>query len=296
MVRQILVSTPPAAPVPSEGPDLGRWLTQELRAKGSSLSSPPPPATEPSAPEVPRAPLVVDEESPLVGWLAQDLTPKHSVRPASSLPALYPAPGAPDAQEFSAPEVSAGAETVASLQAPQAVLASEPVPASTPVPPTLEEDDFSVLPGRRRAPAGSGRKKYAVLLLGLMLLGGALVLRLRGGADLAQAGASSGTASAADGAGALPPPPGSGALEAPPEETVSAPVGRGAGAREQPAELTDPRDPRFSLGGPNVRRYADVPSPTLSRLAREQRRLAREREEAARNAKPAAKAERSSKR
>jgi hypothetical protein len=52
-----------------------------------------------------------------------------------------------------------------------------------------------------------------------------------------------------------------------------------------------------------VRRYADVPSPTLSRLAREQRRLAREREEAARNAKPkalesspAAKAERSSKR
>jgi hypothetical protein len=80
-------------------------------------------------------------------------------------------------------------------------------------------------------------------------------------------------------------------------------VGRGTGSRAQPEELTDPRDPRFSLGGPNVRRYADVPSPTLSRLAREQRRLAREREEAVRNAKPkppesaaAVKAERSSKR
>jgi hypothetical protein len=54
---------------------------------------------------------------------------------------------------------------------------------------------------------------------------------------------------------------------------------------DQPDDALDPLDPRDSLGGPSVRRYADVPSPTLSRLAREQRRLARERDDAVRQPK-----------
>ncbi len=291
MVRQILVSTPPAAPAPSEGPDLGRWLTQELRAKGRPISSSPPSSPSEVGPEAPLAPVIVSDESPLVGWLARDLTPKHSVRPAASLDG--PPPSSP-----------ASLPPEASEAAPPAALESEPSPARPPAPPTLEEDDFSVLPGRRRA-AGSGRKKYALALLGLVLLGGALGLGLGNGGASGNAAELAGAASAADIPAALPPPPpASGALEPPPEPAPSAPAPRTGASREAPDELTDPRDPRFSLGGPNVRRYADVASPTLSRLAREQRRLAREREEAARNAKPvqlptaepSAAAERSSKR
>ena len=119
-----------------------------------------------------------------------------------------------------------------------------------------------------------------------VLLGGALALQMGGGAasvDAESASAASGAAIA----GALPPPPPTtGSLESPPEPAPSTLAPRVVGRRAEPDGLTDPRDPRFSLGGPNVRRYADVPSPTLSRLAQEQRRLAREREEAARNAKP----------
>ena len=117
----------------------------------------PPPTAESSAPEVPRAPLVVDEEPPLVGWLAQDLRPKHSVRPASSLPEISQAPGAPEAHESSVPEVSAGAATVASLQVLHAGLASEPVPASAPCRRRSRRMTSPYCRGdgaRRRAPVG----------------------------------------------------------------------------------------------------------------------------------------------
>jgi hypothetical protein len=55
-----------------------------------------------------------------------------------------------------------------------------------------------------------------------------------------------------------------------------------AAASADPDELEDPRS---FLGGPSVRRYADVPSPTLSRLASEQRKLQRQRDEVVRKAK-----------
>jgi hypothetical protein len=123
--------------------------------------------------------------------------------------------------------------------------------------------------------------------LGLLVLGSLIVVRFNTrSADDARA--SAGDRPPMDNGVLLPPPPSSDALPAAPEPAAAPPTARRASAQSsEPEEPMDPRDPRFMRGGPNVRRYADVPSPTLSRLAREQRRLARERDEAVRNAKPA---------
>jgi hypothetical protein len=189
---------------------------------------------------------------------------------------------------LSAVDVPAWQAVIAASEVPLAngALATA-APPSAIVPVALEEDDLSVLPGRRRAAAGSGRAKLALaLLLGLLLVGIGLVVRLGEGPS-GNPEAANDPAAPSDNGVLLPPPP---EFVAPPstaEPSAPAHVRRGGAQSEEPEGPMDPRDPRFSLGGPSVRRYADVPSPTLSRLAREQRRLAQERDEALRNAKAA---------
>jgi hypothetical protein len=329
MVRQISVSNPPEPSAAADAPDLGRWLTQELRAKGSPLSSRPPP-TEPLG----SSPADV-ERAVLAGWLTRDLTPKHSVRTPAALPRSSESPsdllltsGSPSpsvaAEPFSLTSTDVWDDAHIGREAPaarreasieeapparavrfaadapawQAVVAaseksleSEALAKSQPpsaiVPVALEEDDLSVLPGRRRAAAGSGRAKLALaLLLGLLLVGIGLIVRLGEGPS-GNLEAANEAAAPADNGVLLPPPP---AFVAPlPSDEAAAPahVRSGGTHSDEPDGLMDPRDPRLSLGGPSVRRYADVPSPTLSRLAREQRRLAQERDEALRKAKAA---------
>jgi hypothetical protein len=89
------------------------------------------------------------------------------------------------------------------------------------------------------------------------------------------------SAAALDTAAALPPPPPDDvpAVEPEPAPAVTHAVGRGAASVADDPGLDDPRS---FLDGLSVRRYADVPSRTLSRLAREQRQRARERDDAVR--------------
>jgi hypothetical protein len=169
---------------------------------------------------------------------------------------------------------------------PTSVALTTSQPPSALAPLGLEEDDLAVLPGRRRA-NGSRRAKLALgLLLGLLLVGVVLVVRL-GEGPVSEREAANADRPPADNGVSLPPPPSSDPTLPSPEATASSPAKRRANAaREEPEGPMDPRDPRFMRGGPNVRRYADVPSPTLSRLAREQRRLAAERDEAVRKLEP----------
>jgi hypothetical protein len=317
MVRQISV-TPEEAPKGVDAPGLGDWFSQALRTKGSLLPSRPP-APEPPPPELPPSEVEVeDPAASFAGWLARDLIPKHSLRPspfASLAPArdsgappasvsaseasLLPEPaianeGAANGEQSLpyAPAPLPGGEGSARPNAPQDSLAPQmvpPAPAGDVIEPDLDDDDLSVLPGRRKAkvsgPASSGTKKYALGVLALLLLVGAFVMRGGGPSDAALADTTH--AAASDVAAALPPPPTDIPAEAEPApEAPTVPHVKHSASSTDPEELADPRS---FLGGPSVRRYADVPSPTLSRLASEQRRLQRQREEVVRKAKANAK-------
>jgi hypothetical protein len=260
MVRQISVSAPPPPAGEGSSSDLGSWLARDLRVKGSPISSRPP---APSAEELERAELV--------GWLARDLKPKHSLRPSF----VPPEPGsmAPPAvpNEVLAPKDSL---------APQS-LSAEARPSAAPAARDLDDDDLSVLPGRRRKAAAGSRRRRAALALGVALLLGAVVLgwRARGPAARLEGSAS---AAALDTAAALPPPPPDelAPAEVEPAAAVTRAVGRGTPSVEDEPGLDDPRS---FLDGLAVRRYADVPTRTLSRLAREQRERARARDDAVRS-------------
>jgi hypothetical protein len=318
MVRQTSVSTLEETPNGVEAPDLGDWLTQALRAKGSLVPSRPPPEPPPPRPSEVE---VQGPDASLGGWLALDLTPKHSVRPPlamseevvsedadgpeASSHELAPLPESADRAAEAAPDLtltSAGdfpraAEPEASTEPVLGFAAARPSPAQDSLAPLmvsppqtaiagdLDEDDLSVLPGRRKSKAapksGSGSKKYALGVLGLLLLTGAFLTQRGRAPDGSQTDANH-VASAPEVAAALPPPPTDVDEPAEPEENPRVPRvahGKRAGV-EEPEELADPRS---FLGGPSVRRYADVASPTLSKLASEQRRLQRQRDEAARN-------------
>jgi hypothetical protein len=205
--------------------------------------------------------------SPNAGRLAPPLPSSARAQLRASLPDAPPSSDVPSLMEVPPTSV--------------ALATSQPPSALAPV--GLEEDDLAVLPGRRRA-NGSRRAKLALgLLLGLLLVGVLLVVRF-GQGPVGDREAAANDRPPADNGVLLPPPPSSDAPLSAPEATVVAPAPRRANAAREEAEgPMDPRDPRFMRGGPNTRRYADVPSPTLSRLAREQRRLAAERDEAARN-------------
>lgn len=309
MVRQNPVSNPRGTSHPND-PEFGRWLTRDLRPKGAPLSAPPPSAPPPAPP------LTPTEAEVLAGWLTRDLTPKHSRPPPSgsvppSAPVASPAPSrapafpmpfalAPRDSEFPAPPLAlpvspavgvaekAAAEGHTTCAAPVDSLAPQRVPSEPPslpvvAPAALDEDDLAVLPGRRRS--SGDRRKYAFVLLGVLCFAAAIVvgIRQRGASDVGDAASA---ASPSDVSAVLPPPPPSEAdLLAAPEVLPEPQRTRRAGGADKGDDSIDSLDPRNALGGPSVRRYADVPSPTLSRLAREHRRLARERDEAARKAK-----------
>jgi hypothetical protein len=317
MVRQNPVSNPQEASQAGD-PELARWLTRDLRPKGAPLSSPPSAASAPPpSPAEVLAGWLTQDLTP-----KNSVRPRASVPPSERLPAAKLAPAPLPAAPFPAVPFPAVPSFPASPfrdvrgSEPPAPLASPPPPAArvevaaappaafaaadslapqvvTPDPPSLpvvapaglDDDDLAVLPGRRRA-EGSDRRKYAFVLLGVLCFAAAIAvgIRQRGGSD---AGAAASLGSPTDVSGALPPPPPSGDdLLAAPEPPPQAPPARRAKAgSEEPDDALDPLDPRNALGGPSVRRYADVPSPTLSRLAREQRRLQRERDEAKRKAK-----------
>jgi hypothetical protein len=231
--------------------------------------------SEPTA-TLPRATTDVWDDAHL-GREAPAARPQASVSEARPTRAVLSAVDVPAWQAVvAASEVPVGDAALTTGQPPAAI-----------VPVALEEDDLSVLPGRRRAAAGSGRAKLALaLLIGLLLVGIGLIVRLEEGPS-GHPEAANEPVGPADNGVLLPPPPAFVTSQTTAEASAPAHVRRGGAQSEEPDGLMDPRDPRLSLGGPSVRRYADVPSPTLSRLAREQRRLARERDEALRNAKAA---------
>jgi hypothetical protein len=309
------LSSPPSAesaPPPSEAEVLAGWLTQDLTPKNSlrprasgppserlpasgRVSAPPPaavslPAVSLPAVSLPAAPSRTMPSpavsSPPVSFPASPFRDVRGSEPpppaASHMPprARSPLPPAPVEVAVAPSAAPAAADSLA----PQVVT---PDPPSLPVvaPAALDDDDLAVLPGRRRA-EGSDRKKYAFVLLGVLCFAAAIGvgIRQRGGSDASAAGS---LGSPTDVSGALPPPPPSAddLLAAPEPPPEAKPPRRATAGSDEPDDALDPLDPRNALGGPSVRRYADVPSPTLSRLAREQRRLQRERDEAKRKAK-----------
>jgi hypothetical protein len=281
---------PESRPADAERAVLAGWLTRDLtpkhslRAPAALTRASEPPSDLPAAggslsPGAPTATLSLSDvwDDAHVGREAPAARTEASVSEARPARAV-----------LSAADVPAWQAVVAASEVPLAngALATSQLPSAI-VPVALEEDDLSVLPGRRRAAAGSGRAKLALaLLLGLLLVGIGLVVRLGEGPSGNREAANE-PAGPSDNGVLLPPPPAFVAPLSTAEASAPAHVRRGGAHSEEPEEVMDPRDPRFSLGGPSVRRYADVPSPTLSRLAREQRRLAHERDEALRNAKAA---------
>ena len=303
-----LPSRPPTEPPPEPGhgaprDSLGDWLRRDLRPKNSTPprdsllpldSLPPrdsllsrgsfaprdsllprdslPPAASPFSVVPPNAVSPFALAAPQDNWLEEEAA---MLTTPAGLAALVPA-SAPPAVEEPAPGDSEGEALDASNPgAPEPSLASR----------DLDDDDLSVLPGRRKTRA-AGRRKPALLLLGLLFLGGVLIgtalLSRRDDGSATDAGNTAAAASP-DMAGVLLPPPPTTAPLPEPIEPERTPRARGAAAA--PEEDPGLADPRSFLGGPSVRRYADVPSPTLSRLASEQRKRARQREEAARQAK-----------
>jgi hypothetical protein len=146
----------------------------------------------------------------------------------------------------------------------------------------LEDEDLAVLPGRRKtlAPArGRGSWALWLLLLGGVVLGAAVLSR-RSASPVAAASAGVAPAAVDLNGALLPPPPASAQPVA--EPVLREPSVHARAAGDGPEEDPGLADPRSFLGGPSVRRYADVSSRTLSRLATEQRKRARQRDEAAR--------------
>jgi hypothetical protein len=209
-------------------------------------------------------PEVDAERSAFSAWLTSDLRPRKSHPPDSLAPQVVVTP--PPVEE---PEEAAE---------PRA---------------DLDAEDLAVLPGRSRGKAGAtGRRlRTAAVLAALLFVAGSLLFRAggRGPEPVESLVAAQPTGAV----GALPPPPPADVpTPAPPVAEEPAPVSRGArraAPAEPPPELED--DLWSGPRGRNWARYADLPSPTLSRLAREERELAKKRDEQrrieAKRAKPA---------
>lgn len=264
------------APAEAGAADFGSWLTHDLRVKGAPRSrasgAPPSAAPEPPPVEVQLAAPATeprDERSEFARWLIADLAPRKRGDRDSSAPRGGPDSLAP--QEVTPPPAQEGS----SLR-----------PAEE-----LEEDDLAVLPGRARSSWFSARQRRQALLVAGLLLFGLGISSLRGRVSSEPASAAAAEQAEQRPTELLPPPP----SEVPPVEseveavTVAPPeraqsIGR---VRQTTPEVTDgAHEEPFSgaRGGPNVARYPDLPSPTLSRLAREEREQARRREDEARRA------------
>lgn len=257
MTRQISFSKPRSSGGASDG--FAAWLTADLRPKGSG------------APPSSRAPLSLrpeprPEQLALARWLTSDLRPRGSSAPPPSSLVLAPesSPAPPDSL------------------APQVVPADLVVSDAAALAPAvdLDADDLAVLPSRRsRARGARGRwlgPAAALLLvagLGTLLLG-------RASSDSSDdAGAAAAAAAVTE---VLPPPPPDTAPAAvePSVELAEAPVPRptvaGGSARSLAEDAEEP-DVVLRGRGRSTARFADLPSPTLSKLARQERERARSR-------------------
>lgn len=261
MTRRSLLSVPPPATgsappdtgLDAEASDLGRWLALDLRAKG--VPSEPPAAELPSVHQK----RIVDAEQPDdSSWRVPELRPRGSSLPPDSL----------------APQEVATA------------LAPEPAP-----PPDLEEEDLAVLPRLAGLPKA---RQPARALMGVGVL---LMISLVGGwwwgrgqvvdaqsVDVAAA------ASPHVAATALPPPPpelveedeAEPELVAPAAVTATTTTGSEAASESELLQPRDPRGPHGRRAGDSVARFPDLPSPTLSRLSKDERQEARSRDDSAR--------------
>lgn len=308
-------SVTPAAPQSDVVPrdpgrrDLADWLTRDLRVKGAPSERPPaerPPAERPSQPHT----VVITDasEPPLAGWLLQDLKPRSSSLPPEALGTTllgsrWESVGAPDSP--AAAETAKPAESAA-LATPPAQPESPAQPVDSLVPhavseapaplalrdAALDDEDLAVLPSRRR----KKRDWRKVVVLAALLSVAGAVLWVTSAPRVEEV---AGTAAAAPAVltAPLPPPPPSELPELEPEAPLEAqspatPTGQGSGALAREPELEPASGPRGRRAGDAVARFADLPSPTLSRLAREeQQRLRKAARQAKRAAAPQAGAE-----
>ncbi|MEY4545964.1 MAG: hypothetical protein RL685_2159 [Pseudomonadota bacterium] len=225
--------------------------------------------------------LITDAPEPeLSSFLVRDLRPRGSVPPealratllASKWESVVPPPDS---------------------LVPHAV--SEAPPASLVLAPLLEAEDLAVLPSRRRS---KRNWRQLVVLAALLSVAGALLWVVTGPQAEGLAGAAAAAAPAMISAPLPPPPP----AEAAPVEPVVVPEpsvvpaigGPGAAAPEAESDGPESDEPgrRGRRAGDAVARFADLPSPTLSRLAREEHKRARKPATGSRSAKkPASPAE-----
>jgi hypothetical protein len=262
MRRTLASETPrPAAGREDTASDFGHWLTRDLRTKGAITP-------EPVSTERLRLPdgAVESEAAPEFSrWLLADLRPRNSSLPpvdslapqtvhaAPSLPS-EPPDAALDAPDLDAPDV--GAPDVGA--------------------PDLDAQDLAVLPPRRRTVQRYGRHAAVVLLL-LGSLG--LVARLGFGPARPEVSAPAAEAPGVAAAAALPLPaaevvevidePDPAALPATPPNRHSTSVTTAAAVSAP--ELPESLVPRGRRTGSAIARFADLPIPTLSRLAKDER-------------------------
>jgi hypothetical protein len=323
MRRSLFSDQPPASETPTEsapvsgveqtGNDFGRWLTYDLRPKGApSLAPPSEPSSEAAdvqaqaalAPEKP-----APEEPALASWLLRDLRPRSSAPPAVPPRTLappqseaLPVTGTALAEPRSVlPLASAASLALAAAPArgPDSLAPDSLVPHAVSEAPrarmstsdlALDAEDLAVLPSSRARAAGQRRWRHAALLAAL--LGGVALLLWRGSgssADAARRAASEPNLALA--AAPLPPPPPQFVAEQdsePAEPPPSAPASSHSAATPAAVEPPDdPSSPRGRRAGDAVARFADLPTPTLSKLAREERQKLRSRDASVRARKAA---------
>ncbi len=236
--------------------------------------------------------VAAPEEPALASWLLTGLKPRGSVPPDVAV-VLQGGMDAPPAAEFLIPAaVEAGVE--GSLPPPDSLMphaVSEPPRAAGAALALavdgLDADDLAVLPSRRRA---GGQPRWRQVAVAALLLGALAVLFWRGRGSQLESAHADAAANAPQPAEPLPPPPPAQEdIAAPPEEPEPAAPQRhasGAAASSEP-ELPDLPGRAGRRAGDAIARFADLPPPTLSKLAREERQKIREREARARNRKGA---------
>jgi hypothetical protein len=248
MTRQPPASLLPARSASSAKPGAGRpqlgpWLTHELRVKGAPLVARVGAASELSSAEAQGSGSARTEQVAFARWLTTDLRPR---RPVTAI------------VEPSAPG-SAPSEQALTL----GVLAE------------LDADDLAVLPVRRGALAriGNAPRRLALALVVLSCVG--LVLFRRGAvapALDARADAPAQASGVLPAAAELSEPTSNAQLQILPSPELT---------RRQAADAPRSREaaePRSARSGPSTARFPDLPPPTLSRLTRDGAEQAREQE------------------
>jgi hypothetical protein len=250
---------PPDPGADAEASELGRWLAQDLRTKGV-----PSEAAIPELPSVHQKRIVEAEQPDNSSWRVPQLRVRGSSLPPDSL----------SPQEISA------------------AVAPEPAPAAD-----LEDEDLAVLPSL------AGLPKARQPMQALMGVGVLLTLAIGGGwwwgrgQIIDESGDAATVASPHIVAAPLPPPPPDVLQEQDPDEQnelepaqvppTSVATKASGGETALDSKLPEPGrpetlGPRGRRSGDSVARFADLPSPTLSRLSKDERQEARSRDDGVR--------------